>query len=44
MAAELRVAAATFMPVVSSIRDELTIPDSQRCCSEIDQLLERASR
>ena len=43
-AAQLRAAALAFMTVVLRIRDDLEIPDSQRWCVEIDQLLERASR
>lgn len=43
-AATLRAAAESFMPVVTSIRDELTIPDPARWCAAIDELLERAAR
>ena len=43
-AAQLRAAAQVFMPIVIHIRDDLEIPDSQRWCLEIDQLMERAAR
>jgi len=43
-AAQLRAAALEWMPIVTQIRDDLEIPDPQRRCAEIDQLLERASR
>jgi hypothetical protein len=41
--AELRAAAQNFMAVLLLIRDELTIPDPERWCPAMDQLLDRAA-